>query len=100
MKGIQSAQEEVITGFERIAANFPDKVALVYLGEKYTYRELQELIYRMATALSELGVRDNDKVMLYIQNSPQWIISYLAIQKIGGVPVPTSPIYTPYEISY
>ncbi|MCL6478869.1 MAG: AMP-binding protein [Peptococcaceae bacterium] len=100
MKGIQSAQEEVINGFERIAAHFPNKTALVYLGEKYTYRELLDLVYRMATALYELGVRDNDKVMLYIQNSPQWIISYFAIQKIGGVPVPTSPIYTPYEISY
>lgn len=100
MKGIQSAQEEVIHGFERIAAECPNQTALVFLGEKYTYRELLDLTYRMANALYELGVRDNDKVMLYLQNSPQWIICYFAIQKIGGVPVPTSPIYTPYEISY
>lgn len=100
MKGVQSIDEEVITGFERVAASFPDKTALIYLGEKFTYQELQDLIYRFATALYELGVRPNDKVMIYLSNSPQWIISYFAIQKIGAIPVPTSPIYTPYEISY
>ena len=100
MKGVQSINEEVITGFERIAQNYPDKIALVYLGEHFTYRQLQDLIYRFATALYEMGVRDNDKVMLYIPNCPQWLIAFLAIQKIGGVPVPTSPIYTPFEITY
>lgn len=88
MKGVQSIEEEVITGFERIAENFPDRIALVYLGEKFTYDQLRDLIYRFAAALYELGVRDNDRVMLYIPNCPQWLIAFLAIQKIGGVPVP------------
>lgn len=100
MKGILSDHEEVITGFERIAASFPNKTALVFLGEKFTYRELHEMIYKMAAALYESGVRDNDRVMIYMSNCPQWIIAYFAIQKIGGVAVPTSPIYTPFEISY
>jgi len=100
MKGFQSVDEEVINGFERIAATYPDKTAIVYLGEKYSYAELRELIYRFATALYELGVRDNDRVVIYLPNCPQWIAAYLGIQKIGGVPVPVSPIYTPYEIKY
>lgn len=100
MKGVQSIDEEVIIGFERIADAYPDKIALVYLGENFTYRQLKELVYRFATALHNLGVRNDDKVMLYIPNCPQWLIAFLAIQKIGGVPVPTSPIYTPHEISY
>lgn len=100
MRGIKSIDEEVINGFERIAQHYPDKVALIYLGEKYTYAQLRDMIYRFATALYEIGVRDNDKVMLYIPNCPQWLIAFLAIQKVGGIPVPTSPIYTPFEISY
>jgi len=100
MKGVQSIDEEVITSFERVAKNQPGNTAIVYLGEKFSYSELKELIYRFANALYELGVRDNDKVMLYLGNCPQWVIAYYAIQKIGGVVVPTSPIYTPYEISY
>jgi len=100
MKGVQSVDEEVITSFERVSKNQPDNTAIVYLGEKFSYSELKELIYKFATALYELGVRDNDKVMLYLGNCPQWVIAYYAIQKVGGVVVPTSPIYTPYEISY
>jgi long-chain acyl-CoA synthetase len=45
-------------------------------------------------------VRDNDRVVIYLPNCPQWIAAYFAIQKIGGIPVPVSPIYTPYEIRY
>ena len=100
MKGVKTVDEEVITGFERIAEQYPDKVAIIYLGEKYSYSLLRKLIYKFANALYELGVRNNDKVMLYIPNCIQWIIGYFAIQKIGGVVVPTSPIYTPFEISY
>jgi long-chain acyl-CoA synthetase len=100
MKGIESIDEEVITSFERIAENYPDKTAIVYLGEKFSFSELKELIYRFATALYELGIKDNDRVMLYIPNCPQWLIAYYGIQKIGAVAVPTSPIYTPYEVSY
>jgi long-chain acyl-CoA synthetase len=100
MKGVHSIDEEMITGFERIATSFLDKTAIIYLGEKFSYGELKELIYRFATALYELGIRDNDKVMIYLPNCPQWIIAFFGIQKIGAIPVPTSPIYTPFEVSY
>ena len=100
MKGIQSIDEEVITGFERIAASYPDKPALIYLGETIRYSELRELIYRFATALYELGIRDNDKVVIYIPNCVQWVVAYFGIQKIGGIPVNISPTYTPFEIEY
>lgn len=100
MKGVQSIDEEMITGVERVASNFPDKTAIIYLGEKFSYSELRELIYKFATALHELGIRNNDKVMIYLPNCPQWIIAFFAIQRIGAIPVPTSPIYTPFEVAY
>jgi long-chain acyl-CoA synthetase len=55
---------------------------------------------RFATALYDLGVRDDDKVMLYIPNCPQFLIGYFGAQQIGAIPVPVSPIYTPHEIRY
>jgi len=100
MRGYQSVDEEVINGFERIAASYPDKTAIIFLGRKYSYAELRELSYRFAKALYELGIRNNDRVLIYLPNCPQWIAAYFGIQKIGGVPVPVSPIYTPYEIRY
>ena len=100
MRGFQSVDEEVINGFERIAASYPDNTAIIFLGRKYSYAELRELTYRFATALYELGVKNNDRVVIYLPNCPQWIVAYFGIQKIGAIPVPVSPIYTPYEIGY
>jgi long-chain acyl-CoA synthetase len=88
------------TQFERMAEKYPDRPAIIYLGEKFTYARLQNLINRFATALNRLGVRKGDKVMLYITNSAQWVIAFFGIQKIGAVVVPVAPIYTSFEIEY
>jgi long-chain acyl-CoA synthetase len=100
MKGYQSLDEQVISGFERIAEHFPDNTAIIFLGKKFSYAELRDMIYRFATALSDLGIKDNDKVAIYLPNCPQWLAAYLGAQKIGAIPVPISPIYTPYEMKY
>jgi long-chain acyl-CoA synthetase len=93
-------EEMVIAGFERACETYPDKASVAYLGETFSYRKMKEFINRFATALFDLGVRDNDKVMLYIPNCPQFLIAYFGAQQIGAVPVPVSPIYTPHEIKY
>ena len=97
---IPSYDEPLINGFERACEKYPDHPAIIYIGEKFSYKQLKELIDRFATALYDLGVRQNDKVMLYIPNCPQFLIGYFGAQRIGAIPVTVSPIYTPYEISY
>ena len=92
--------ELVISGFDRACVKYPDKTAIIYLGERFSYMSLKNLIDRFATALHDLGVRHNDKVMLYIPNCPQFLIGYFGAQQIGAIPVPVSPIYTPYEMKY
>jgi long-chain acyl-CoA synthetase len=85
---------------ENICDRYPDKPAIFYLGEKFTYARMRDLVRRFANALSDLGVGMNDRVMIYISNCPQFIIAYFGIQEIGAVPVPISPIYTPFELEY
>ena len=97
---VPGIDEVVFTKVERMAEKFPDKPAIIYLGESFSFAKLRELINRFATALYDLGVRDNDRVMLYIPNCPQFLLGYFGAQKIGAVPVPVSPIYTPSEIEY
>jgi long-chain acyl-CoA synthetase len=92
--------ELLIAGFHRTCEEYPDKTAIIYLGEKFSYSRLRELIDRFATALYDLGVRDNDKMMIYLPNCPQFLVAYFGSQQIGAVPVPVSPIYTPHEIKY
>ncbi|MDP2643580.1 MAG: AMP-binding protein [Desulfobacterales bacterium] len=100
MIGARSNDENVSDGLQRMAQQFPRQTAIYFLGEKWTCSQLLNQVDRFASALYGLGVRDNDKVMIYMQNCPQWLIAYFAVLKIGAVVVPTSPIYTPYEIAY
>ncbi len=86
--------------FDEMCAKEPGNTALYYLGERYSYGKLAMLIDRFAAGLVKIGVRPQDRVMLYIPNCPQWIVANFAINKIGAVTVPVSPIYTAYEIEY
>ncbi len=93
-------EELIFSQFERMCKTYPDRTAIIYLGERFTYARLRDLIDRFATGLNRLGVRKGDKVVLYISNSVQWIIAFFGIQKIGAVVVPVAPIYTSFEIEY
>ena len=96
----RSEDELTFSRFERICERYPQKTALLYLGEAFSYRRLKELIDRFATALHDLGVGPGDKVMLYLLNCPQWLVANFAINKLGAAVVPVSPIYTAFEIEY
>ncbi len=86
--------------FDEMCAKEPGNTALYYLGERYSYGRLAMLIDRFAAGLVKIGVKPQDRIMLYIPNCPQWIIANFAINKIGAITVPVSPIYTAYEIEY
>ena len=92
--------EFTFTRFDQMCEKYPDRPAIVYLGEQFSYARLRDLINRFATALNRLGVAKGDKVMLYISNSVQWVIVFFGIQKIGAITVPVPPIYTSFEIEY
>jgi len=100
MKSDNLEKELTFTRFDRMCEKYPDQSAIIYLGERFSYRRLKDLIDRFATSLAQLGIDKGDKVMLYISNSVQWVISFFAIQKIGAVVIPIPPIYTSFEIEY
>lgn len=100
LKKIIEEERTILTAFEQSAEKYPDKSALIFLGTSFTYARLLELTYRFATAARDLGVQAGDRVLLYLPNSPQWLTIYMGLQKIGAVPVPISPIYPPYELTY
>jgi len=93
-------QELTFSRFDLMSEKYPDKTAVAYLGEHFTYKRLRNLSERFAGGLRRIGVNKGDKVLLYIPNCIQWVIAYLGIQKAGAILVPVSPIYTSHEISY
>lgn len=93
-------KESTFSRFDRMCELYPDRTAVLYLGERFSYSHLKELSERFAGSLVDMGIKKGDRVMIYISNCIQWVIAFLGIQKIGAVIVPVSPIYTSFEIEY
>ena len=82
------------------AKDFKDKVGLIFKGREFTYQELDDLTNRLANALMELGIEKGDRISLYSQNCWQWLVSYYAVGKLGGVVNPVNVMLTPEEVRY
>ncbi|MCL6610743.1 MAG: long-chain fatty acid--CoA ligase [Peptococcaceae bacterium] len=76
----------------------PEKEAIVYHDQRITYRQLNTMIDKLANGLMQLGILPGDRVLLVMENCPEFIISYYAIIKIRGIVVPANPNYTMNEL--
>jgi fatty-acyl-CoA synthase len=82
------------------AQRFPGRAALVFFGQVYTYRDLQQQAERLAARLHTLGVRKGDRVMLDMQNCPQLVIAHFAILRANAVVVPVNPMNRAEELKH
>jgi fatty-acyl-CoA synthase len=82
------------------ALRYPDKVALVFMGRVWTYRELMASAERLAGQLRGLGVQAGDRVVLDMQNCPQLVITHFAILRIDAVVVPVNPMNRAEELKH
>lgn len=83
---------------EETSARYPDHASIIFMGKRITYRRLLELVNRFAISLKRLGISRGDKVVLFLPNSPQFIIAYYGILKAGAVVVPANPLYVEREL--
>lgn len=79
---------------------FPDKLALVFEGKTFTFKELNLMVNRVANSLQELGVHRGDRVALFLPNIPEFIICYLGILKLGAVAVSLNVMLKSAEVSF
>ena len=87
--------------FEEVVKRSPNKIALIYLGEEYTFSKVHEMVLKLAASLYEMGVEKEEKVIIYLYNLPQTLIAWLALQRLEAVPGDDGflPGYTPLMIS-
>ena len=83
---------------EESALSFPENVAMIFAGKKFSYRELQEKVDALAKAFITLGVKKGERVALLLPNSPPYVIGYYAILKVGGIVVTLNPLAVEREI--
>lgn len=70
-----------------IERGFGARPALVHEGGVMTYASLQRQVHALASSLSRLGVEKGNLVLIRMPNSPQFAVSFLALVKIGAIPV-------------
>jgi fatty-acyl-CoA synthase len=82
------------------ARRYPDKPALVFFDQVTTYRELLEQAERLAAHLHTQGVQAGDRVILLMQNAPQWVVAHFAILRANAVVVPVNPMNRAAELGH
>ena len=82
------------------ARRFPDKTAVVAGAQRWNYRDLEKCSGRLAAALVEAGVRRHDRVVVFLDNSPESVISLYGILKAGGTFVILNSAMKAMKLSY
>lgn len=67
-------------------------------NETYSYKRLRDEMNRVGLGLKNLGVKRGDRVCIYLDSSPEYLISYFALWRIGAVAVPTNIVYRGTEL--
>lgn len=92
-RSLDPLKTTIYQNLENSADRFPDKPAVVYYDSETTYRLLKHDVDALAGYLGNtLGIGKNDRVLLFMQNSPQFIISYYAILRADAVVVLVNPM--------
>jgi len=85
---------------EASAEKNPNQPCTIFKGAKISYQEMVKLTDQLAAGLASLGIEKGDRVGLFIPNTPQFVMAYFAVLKIGGVVVATNPLYSAHEIEH
>ncbi len=78
----------------------PGRVALSFYGYDMTYEELSRAIDRFAGGLTSLGLEKGDRVALFMQNCPQFVISYFGALQAGAIVVSLNPMFKSAELDH
>jgi 2-aminobenzoate-CoA ligase len=91
-----NSSEELID--RHVEAGHGDRVAILYEDQRITYRQLQGSVGRLGSALRTLGIGEEDRVLLRVPSIPPALVANFAVIRIGGVIVPTSPLFSRTEL--
>ncbi len=82
------------------AARYPDKAAYLFFGESLRYRELKSQADAIAGWLQRHGVRKGDRVIVYMQNCPQFAAALYGVMRADAVVVPVNPMNRAEEFQH
>lgn len=83
---------------EEAAKKYPESPCTIFKGAVVTYKQMNEITDQLAAGITSLGVKKGDRVGIFMPNTPQFVITFFAILKAGGVVVSVNPLYSAREI--
>jgi len=100
-RALELPKASVYANLVASAQKHPRRTAIDYYGSHLSYAELRRQVDALAGFLQgRYGVRRGDRVLLYAQNSPQFVIAYYAILRADAVVVPVNPMNRTEELRH
>lgn len=94
-------EEPIQKYLEEAARDFPNKIAIHFMGKEITYQQVYDYARKFAGYLqNKIGIQKGDRVAIMLPNCPQSVISYYGILMAGGTVVQTNPLYMERELEY
>ena len=98
---LSTPQTSVYDNLAISAKRYPDKVAIIFYDSVLTYAQLHAEVLAMAGYLQQrCGVKRGDRVLLNMQNSPQFVIAFYAIMRADAMVVPINPMLMTDELRH
>ncbi len=85
---------------EDSAKNYPNSNYVIFHGVFKTYKEINDMADRFATALIDFGVKKGDKVAIYLPNIPHYPVVFFGALKAGAINITCNPLYTDKELAF
>jgi 2-aminobenzoate-CoA ligase len=77
-----------------------DNIAVKFMDSTISYAQLQKMVNQFGNSLKKAGIEPQDRVGIRLVNAPESLVAIFAIEKVGAIPVPTSPLWSREEIAF
>jgi len=86
--------------FRGMVEQYPEQAAIIFVGRKYSFSELDQTVQKIASYLYHKGVKKGERAIIYLPHMPLWVATWLALQRIGAIAVPVTHFYGYDELAY
>jgi long-chain acyl-CoA synthetase len=99
-RDLEIQSDTALGDFKASVTRRPDAPAVYYFEHVITYGEIDRLSDCLAAAFNKLGLQKKDRIIVDLQNVPQFLIATYAAWKLGAIVVPLNPMYREKELLY
>ena len=87
--------------FDYATTNYAKRIAYQFVdgGQQYTYADFRTKTERLSQRMSRFGIKHGDRVAIFSQNMPNWVVAFFAATAFGRVAVPILPDSSEHELT-